>query len=123
VTDSPSSDGRRGGTAGLPLLATKVFVPRPRPDLVARPRLMARLNEGLGSGTCTLLSAPAGAGKTSLLAAWVTELDRPVAWLALDEGDQDVYRFLRYVHAALQAVLPVGPLLGADGPPPPPRPC
>jgi LuxR family maltose regulon positive regulatory protein len=108
-------------TAGLPLLATKVFVPRPRPDLVARPRLMARLNEGLGSGTCTLLSAPAGAGKTSLLAAWVAELDRPVAWLALDEGDQDVYRFLRYVHAALQAVLPVGPLLGSDGPPPPPE--
>jgi ATP/maltotriose-dependent transcriptional regulator MalT len=122
MTDSPSSDAAgRGVTAGLPLLATKVFVPRPRPDLVARPRLMARLNEGLGLGTCTLLSAPAGAGKTSLLAAWVAELDCPVAWLALDEGDQDVYRFLRYVHAALQAVLPVGPLLGADGPPPPPE--
>ena len=76
------------GAAGLPLLATKVFVPRPRPDLVPRPRLLARLDAGLDPGRCSLLSAPAGAGKTSLLAAWLAQLDRPVAWLTLDERDQ-----------------------------------
>ncbi|HEV2894960.1 MAG TPA: hypothetical protein VG411_14495, partial [Actinomycetota bacterium] len=73
-----ASPGRAGqGTAGLPLLATKLFVPRPRPDLVPRPRLLARLDVGPGAGRCTLLSAPAGAGKTSLLAAWLAQLDRP----------------------------------------------
>ena len=82
--------GRMGqGAAGLPLLATKLFVPRPRPDLVPRPRLLARLDAGLDAGRCSLLSAPAGAGKTSLLAAWLAQLDRPVAWLTLDERDQD----------------------------------
>ena len=50
------------------LLATKLFVPRPRPDLITRPRLLDRLDAGLAGGRCTLLSAPAGAGKTSLLA-------------------------------------------------------
>jgi len=65
-----------------------VFVPRPRPDLVPRPRLLARLDAGLDPGRCSLLSAPAGAGKTSLLAAWLAQLDRPVAWLTLDERDQ-----------------------------------
>jgi hypothetical protein len=60
--------GRVAGSAGLPLLATKLFVPRPRPDLVPRPRLLARLDAGLDAGRCSLLSAPAGAGKTSLLA-------------------------------------------------------
>ena len=63
--------------AGLPLLATKLFVPRPRADLVARPRLLARLHRGLTTAACTVLSAPAGAGKSSLLAAWAAELDRP----------------------------------------------
>jgi hypothetical protein len=70
--------GRMGhGATGLPLLATKLFVPRPRPDLVPRPRLLARLDVGLDAGRCSLLSAPAGAGKTSLLAAWLAQLDRP----------------------------------------------
>ena len=95
VGDTPTapgaSPGRTGqGAAGLPLLATKLFVPRPRPDLVPRPRLLARLDAGLEVGRCSLLSAPAGAGKTSLLAAWLAPLDRPVAWLTLDERDQDV---------------------------------
>ena len=54
---------------GVPLVATKLFAPRPRPDLVPRPRLLARLDAGLDAGRCSLLSAPAGAGKTSLLAA------------------------------------------------------
>ena len=68
---------------GVPhVLATKLFVPRPRPDLVARPRLLARLDAGLESSRCTLLSAPAGAGKTTLLAAWLAAAPCPVAWLA-----------------------------------------
>src|SRR5262245_61135518 len=75
-----ASPGRMDHGAGGLLLATKLFVPRPRPDLVPRPRLLARLDAGLGAGRCSLLSAPAGAGKTSLLAAWLAQLDRPVAW-------------------------------------------
>src|ERR687897_326865 len=99
--------GRAGqGAAGLPLLATKLFVPRPRPDLVPRPRLLARLDAGPGAGRCTLLSAPAGAGKTSLLAAWLAQLDRPAAWLTLDERDQDTGQVLRYLVAALQTIAP-----------------
>ena len=91
--------------AGL-LLATKLFEPRSRSDLVQRPRLLVRLDEGLDEGRCSLLSAPAGAGKTSLLATWVTRLDRPVAWLALDERDQEVHQVLRYLVASLQTIVP-----------------
>ena len=106
--------------AGEPLLATKLYVPPPRPDLVPRPRLLTRLHRGLRTGRCTLLSAPAGAGKTSLLAAWIAEQDRPAGWLALDERDQDVSRFLRYLLAALRAVAPaVSRLDWFDGPAPP----
>ena len=94
------------GAVGLPLLATKLFVPRPRPDLVPRPRLLARLDAGLEGGRCSLLSASAGAGKTSLLAAWLAQLDRPVAWLTLDERDQDVGQVLRYLVAACQTIAP-----------------
>jgi ATP/maltotriose-dependent transcriptional regulator MalT len=111
------------GAAGLPLLATKVFVPRPRPDLVPRPRLLARLDAGLDPGRCSLLSAPAGAGKTSLLAAWLAQLDRPVAWLTLDERDQAADQVLRYLVAALQAMAPDcgrGVLAWLEAPRPPP---
>jgi LuxR family maltose regulon positive regulatory protein len=109
--------------AGVPLLATKLFVPRPRPDLVPRPRLLARLDAGLDGRRCSLLSAPAGAGKTSLLAAWLAELGRPVAWLTLDERDQDAGQVLRYLVAALQTIAPDcgrGALAWLDAPRPPP---
>jgi ATP/maltotriose-dependent transcriptional regulator MalT len=116
--------GRTGeGAVGLPLVATKLFVPRPRPDLVPRPRLLARLDAGLGAGRCSLLSAPAGAGKTSLLAAWVDQLDRPAAWLTLDERDQDTGQVLRYLVAALQTIAPTcgrAALAWLDAPQPPP---
>ena len=110
ASDSATGSGRSPGqmtrnAAGL-LLATKLFVPRPRPDLVQRPRLLARLDEGLDEGRCSLLSAPAGAGKTSLLATWVTQLDRPIAWLALDERDQEIHQVLRYLVASLQTIAP-----------------
>src|SRR5690348_7427550 len=60
----------------FPLVTTKLYAPRPRADLVSRPRLLERLDAGLDSGRCTLLSAPAGAGKSSLLAAWLVHLHR-----------------------------------------------
>jgi LuxR family maltose regulon positive regulatory protein len=111
-TPSDSATGPRGPTdrmaqdAATLLLATKLFVPRPRPDFVPRPQLLARLDEGLEVGQCSLLSAPAGTGKTSLLATWVARLRRPVAWLALDERDQEVHQVLRYLVASLQTITP-----------------
>src|SRR5215510_13349005 len=99
------------------LLATKLHVPRPPPGFVARPRLAARLDGGL-SRRLILVCAPAGSGKTALLAAWASGGQWPVAWLSLDEGDNDPARFWRYVAAALARSRPgisarVGPLLGS----------
>ncbi|HEX3306767.1 MAG TPA: hypothetical protein VHS32_11020, partial [Streptosporangiaceae bacterium] len=118
-----ASPGRMGHGAGGLLLATKLFVPQPRPDLVPRPRLLTRLDGGLEAGRCSLLSAPAGAGKTSLLAAWLAQLDRPVAWLTLDERDQDPHQVLRYLVAALQTIAPASgraALAWLEAPRPPP---
>jgi len=108
---------------GVPLLKTKLHVPPVRPELVSRPRLIERLNEGLRPGcTLTLVSAPAGYGKTTLLGEWVGRLDQPVAWVSLDEGDGDLARFLAYVVAALQTVAPrIG--LAVPGMLQPPRPA
>src|SRR5215211_8183821 len=86
-----------------PLLATKLFVPSPQPKAVLRPRLIERLDEGLRR-KLTLISAPAGFGKTTLVGGWVAGIPRPVAWLSLDEGDNDPSRFLAYLVAALQAI-------------------
>ena len=102
------------------LLATKLHVPAARPGFVARPRLVGALGEGLARGL-VLVCAPAGFGKTALLADWARSGDRPVAWLSLDAGDDDPVRFWRHVVAALDRARPgigerVGPLLG---PPPP----
>ena len=82
------------------LLATKLHVPGPRPDLVPRPRLAERLDEGLASGLM-LVCAPAGYGKTVLLAGWARRGQQPVAWLSLDVGDNDPARFWRHGVAAL----------------------
>jgi LuxR family transcriptional regulator, maltose regulon positive regulatory protein len=106
ATDHHRSPGRMAQNAAGLLLETKLFVPRPRPDLVLRPRLLGRLDEGLDHSRLLLLSAPAGAGKTCLLATWVARLDRPVAWLALDERDQEVHQVLRYLVASLQTITP-----------------
>jgi LuxR family maltose regulon positive regulatory protein len=83
------------------LLATKLHIPTTRPELVSRPRLIERLNAGLGR-KLILISAPAGFGKTTLLSAWATGCGQPVAWLSLDERDNDPARFLAYLVAALQ---------------------
>jgi LuxR family transcriptional regulator, maltose regulon positive regulatory protein len=89
------------------ILATKLYIPPPRPKTVFRPRLIGRLNEGLAIGCkLTLISAPAGFGKTTLLSEWVAGCGRPVAWLALDEGDNDRSRFLTYLIAALETIAP-----------------
>jgi ATP/maltotriose-dependent transcriptional regulator MalT len=87
----------------MPLLATKLYIPPPRPNIVRRSRLIARLNEGL-ERKLTLLSAPAGFGKTTLLSDWIAGCERQVAWLSLDEGDSDPTRFLAYLVAALRTI-------------------
>jgi LuxR family transcriptional regulator, maltose regulon positive regulatory protein len=88
-----------------PLLATKLHVPRPRPGFLVRPRLLQRLTEGT-AGALTLVCAPAGFGKTSLLGDWARRSRQPVAWLSLDGGDSDPTRFWRYVAAALDQLRP-----------------
>ncbi|MGH3121064.1 MAG: hypothetical protein ACRDND_08515, partial [Streptosporangiaceae bacterium] len=98
------------------LLATKLHVPRPPPGFVPRPRLVQALGEGLARGR-VLVCAPAGFGKTALLADWARGGGRPVAWLGLDDGDSDPARFWRYVVAALDRARPG--LAGRVGPPPP----
>ena len=105
-----------------PILATKLYVPPPRPRLVPRVRLIERLDESLNC-RLTLISASAGSGKTTLVSDWVTGAGRPVAWLSLDEGDSDPARFLAYVIAALQTIAPgigegVLALLKTPQPPP-----
>ena len=97
------------------LLATKLHVPRPQPGFVRRQRLLQALGEGLARGR-VLVCAPAGFGKTALLADWARGGGRLVAWLSLDSGDSDPARFWRYAVAALDRVRPglagrVGPLL------------
>ena len=84
------------------LLATKLHMPGPRPGQVLRPRLTARLDEGLARGL-VLASAPAGYGKTVLLADWARHGEHPVAWLSLDAGDNDPARF--WHHAVAVALL------------------
>ena len=94
----------------MSLLTTKLYVPPSHPNLVLRPRLIARLNKGLCLGCkLTLVSAPAGFGKTTLVTEWLSNKEgdvssRAVAWLSLDEEDSDPARFFAYLIAALQNV-------------------
>jgi LuxR family maltose regulon positive regulatory protein len=88
-----------------PLLETKLYIPPPRPDLVQRTYLIDRLNKGIHH-KLTLISAPAGFGKTTLLSEWVFKNETPVAWISLDKGDNDPVHFIHYLIAALQKVDP-----------------
>lgn len=93
----------------VPILATKLHIPLSRSKVVTRPRLVARLNEGLhqnqGFGRkLTLVSAPAGFGKTSLITEWLVTCHYPAAWLSLDDGDGEIRHFLGYIIAALQVL-------------------
>ena len=103
------------------MLATKLYLPRLQPGFVPRPRLVAQLDEALARDLI-LVCAPAGFGKTCLLAEWARRGQRPVAWLSLDSADNDPARFWRHVVAGLDPLCPgfsepAGQLLG---PPPPP---
>lgn len=107
----------------LPLLQTKLYLPPPRPQLIVRAPLLARLSEA-PIRPLTLVSAPAGFGKTTLVSQWLAQRNGAVAWFSLDEDDSDPSRFLHYLVAALQAHSPrVGEtalaLLAAPQPPPP----
>ena len=88
-----------------PLIATKIIVPSPRQRLVSRSVLLDRVSAGL-TGKFTLVSAASGYGKTTLMTEWLSERgkDFPVAWVSLDEGDNDLTLFLSYLIAALQNV-------------------
>ena len=117
----------------VPILSTKLHIPPPRPSVVLRPRLIERLKAGL-QGKLTLISAPAGFGKTTLVSAWVAALTPTahpagaepgvkVAWLSLDAGDSDPFRFLAYLVAALQTLSAgtgAGVLAALESPQPPP---
>ena len=87
------------------LLRTKLHRPRLTADLVHRPRLKEALNNGLDR-PLILVAAPAGFGKSTLLSAWLETLDRPHAWLSLDESDNDLGVFLAYFLAAVQTISP-----------------
>jgi len=95
-------------------MATKLHAPGPRPHLVHRPRLLQRLQQGR-EGALTVLSAPAGFGKSTLLGDWLSSCAIPAAWLALEPQNDDPSRFLFYLLAALQTY---DPHLGQA-----PRPC
>jgi LuxR family maltose regulon positive regulatory protein len=87
------------------LLQTKLYVPQLRQPFVSRPHLIEKLNQGLHR-KLTLISAPAGFGKTTLVSEWISGRERPSAWLSLDENDAEPVRFLTYLVIALQRVAP-----------------
>jgi LuxR family maltose regulon positive regulatory protein len=101
------SSGKRTSVNGQ-LLATKFYAPRVRQVFVTRDRLSERLSEGM-ERRLTLISAPAGFGKTTLLSQWlITRSDEPwpIGWLSLDENDNDPSRFWTYFVAALRKLHP-----------------
>lgn len=116
-------DGLHGEmAAGLPLLATKLHAPGWRAGFVSRPRLVAALDRTAAS-KLTLVSAPPGFGKTTLLAEWLAAGSRHAAWVSLDAGDNDPARFWAYVVAALAKAAPAAgerasALLRSPQPPP-----
>ncbi len=85
----------------IPFLETKFHIPPVRPEYVFRPRLVEQLNRNLHR-KLTLVSAPAGFGKTSLISEWILGTNRQTAWLSLDKRDNDPLRFLSYLTGALQ---------------------
>lgn len=106
----------------LPILTTKLHIPPTRSKAVKRPHLMEQLEAGL-SGKLTLISAPAGFGKSTLVSEWIMSSQQSAAWLSLDEGDRDPFDFLTYVVAALNTIAPhigeeMARLLQSPQPPP-----
>ncbi len=104
------------------ILSTKVAIPRPGSHQLARPHLLTRLHL-VQEYPFTLVSAPAGFGKTTLLSSWAAQSSYPVAWVSLDVNDNDATRFWTYVFAALNTVQPnvgdaASSLLHSPQPPP-----
>ena len=103
---SPMVDSAGHALAASPLLETKLYIPKWRPGLVSRPRLIERLDQGI-ERKLILVSAPAGFGKTTALAEWVAATpasERPAAWVSLDQSDNDPAHFWAYFIAALRTV-------------------
>ena len=107
MTEGVSTIPRTGNLPTPALLSTKLFIPQVRHGqaILPRPRLFDRLTAGL-STNLTLISAPAGSGKTTLLTDWILDRNHAVAWLSLDEADNDLIRFLTYLITALQMLKP-----------------
>ena len=106
-----------------PILATKLYIPPPRPKDCPPPPPDRAAERGHLHCKLTLISAPAGFGKTTLVSEWVAGCGRPVAWLSLDEGDNDPTSFLAYLVAALQTIaanIGKGVLAILQSPQPPP---
>ena len=113
-----------GAPVASQLLNTKIFIPPTRPEIVSRPRLLERLSED-EYNKLTLISAPAGFGKTTLLSEWIVNrnLHTRIAWVSLDNGDNDPVLFWSYVISAIQSVAPdlgVEVLTALQSPQPPP---
>ncbi len=105
MAETPQNDSRGAGGSRTPLLLTKLQPPPVPADVVPRRALLERLDEGL-QRRLILLVAPAGYGKTTLLGQWLQQSELPIAWVALDSGDDEPTRFWRYVIAALDSALP-----------------
>ncbi|MBT7155634.1 MAG: helix-turn-helix transcriptional regulator [Deltaproteobacteria bacterium] len=88
----------------MQILSTKLYAPPYRPEAILRPLLIEQMNKGLHR-KLTLISAPAGFGKTTLVSQWAANSKRPVAWLSVDEGENDPVRFLVYLISAMQTIV------------------
>jgi LuxR family maltose regulon positive regulatory protein len=104
-----------------PLLTTKLHIPQVRTARVLRPHLIKRLQQGLAQ-KLTLISAPAGYGKTTLLCEWLAVCGQPTAWVSLDRGDNDPGRFWAYVLSALHGAFSSASITHPDIPTSPNRP-
>ncbi len=96
---------QQANPTSVTVLRTKLFIPSVRAGAVNRPRLIARINQGV-QGALTLVSAPAGFGKTTLLASWAAQSASPVGWLSLEADDNDPVRFMTYLVMGLKSVWP-----------------
>ena len=85
----------------IPILSTKLFIPSPRKDQISRPRLDNQINAGL-ENRLTLISAPVGFGKSTLISSWASQSKNNVVWYSLDEGDNDPARFMAYLIETLR---------------------
>jgi ATP/maltotriose-dependent transcriptional regulator MalT/DNA-binding SARP family transcriptional activator len=107
-----SSNPPQAGFAPQPLIKTKFFIPQRHPGLVSRQHLLSKLDQG-AQRALTLISAPAGYWKTTLLSEWIDTLQKAgsspswaVCWISLDPGDNDPIRFLTYLTTALEIIRP-----------------